>query len=94
MTVTQAEAHDCPKTLHDPLTPPVVEGPTAFTQQIRVEAIVQLPSVELTDAAAMALGRLAAVGMNSDVPVDKILAWARVVIEAQTKTAVRTWVKP
>lgn len=65
-----------------------------FTQEIRVETTVQLPSVELTDVAAMALGRLAAVGMNSNVSVDRILAWARTVIEAQTKTTVHTWVKP
>jgi hypothetical protein len=61
---------------------------------IEMETHIRLPPVELTDDVAMALGRLAALGMNSSVSVTKILEWARVVLDAQTKKTTHTWVKP
>jgi len=73
---------------------PAQNAPVPSDQAAQItETQIAIPAVELTDAAAMALGRLAAIGMNSNVAVTKILEWARVVLDAQKKTT-HAWVRP
>lgn len=62
-------------------------APAAVTR-LQVEVSVKqwpVEMVELTDEAAMALGRLAALAMNAHVSVEKILENALVVLRAQKR---------